>query len=68
MKILPAIDLKHGKCVRLSMGDYRQVRNYDFNPLELAMNWADNGVKNLTLLIWMEPRMESYLILRQYKR
>ena len=50
MKILPAIDLKHGKCVRLSMGDYRQVRNYDFNPLELAMNWADNGVKNLHIV------------------
>ena len=50
MKILPAIDLKDGKCVRLSMGDYSQVRNYDFNPLELAMNWADNGVKNLHIV------------------
>ena len=50
MKILPAIDLKDGKCVRLSMGDYSQVRNYDFNPLELAINWADNGVKNLHIV------------------
>ncbi len=50
MKILPAIDLKDGKCVRLSMGDYSQIRNYDFNPLELAMNWADNGVKNLHIV------------------
>ena len=50
MKILPAIDLKGGKCVRLSMGDYSQVKNYDFNPLELAMNWADNGVKNLHIV------------------
>ena len=50
MKILPAIDLKDGKCVRLSMGDYSQVRNYDLNPLELAMNWADNGVKNLHIV------------------
>ena len=50
MKILPAIDLKDGKCVRLSMGDYSQVRNYDFNPLELAMNWVDNGVKNLHIV------------------
>ena len=50
MKILPAIDLKDGKCVRLSMGDYSQVKNYDFNPLELAMNWADNGVKNLHIV------------------
>ena len=50
MKILPAIDLKDGKCVRLSMGDYSQVRNYDLNPLALAMNWADNGVKNLHIV------------------
>ncbi len=50
MKILPAIDLKDGKCVRLSMGDYSQVKNYDCNPLELAMNWADNGVKNLHIV------------------
>ena len=50
MKILPAIDLKDGKCVRLSMGDYSQVKNYDFNPLELAMNWVDNGVKNLHIV------------------
>jgi len=50
MKILPAIDLKDGKCVRLAMGDYSQVKNYDFNPLELAMNWVDNGVKNLHIV------------------
>ena len=50
MKIIPAIDLKDGKCVRLSMGDYSQVKNYDFNPLELAMNWVDNGVKNLHIV------------------
>ena len=50
MKILPAIDLKDGKCVRLSMGDYSQVSNYDFNPLELAMNWVDSGVKNLHIV------------------
>ena len=50
MKILPAIDLKDGKCVRLSMGDYSRVRNYDFNPLELAMSWVDNGVKNLHIV------------------
>ena len=32
------------------MGDYSQVRNYDFNPLELAMNWVDSGVKNLHIV------------------
>ena len=50
MRILPAIDLKDGKCVRLSMGDYSQMKNYDSNPLELAMNWVDSGVKNLHIV------------------
>ncbi len=50
MKILPAIDLKDGKCVRLSMGDYKQVKNYDFNPCELALKWADLGIKNLHIV------------------
>ena len=67
MKILPAIDLKDGKCVRLSMGDYKQVKNYDFNPCELALKWADLGIKNLHIVDLDGARMESYLILRQYK-
>ena len=50
MRILPAIDLKDGKCVRLSMGDYSQMKNYDSTPLELAMNWVDSGVKKLHIV------------------
>ena len=32
MKILPAIDLKNGNCVRLLKGDFANVTEYNFNP------------------------------------
>ena len=34
MKIMPAIDLLDGKCVRLLKGDYSKVSNYNDNPIE----------------------------------
>ena len=36
MKIIPAIDLIEGKCVRLSKGDYATQKTYNENPLEVA--------------------------------
>ena len=50
MKILPAIDLRDGKCVRLSMGDYNQAKTYDSNPSKLAVKWVDQGIKNLHIV------------------
>ena len=38
MKIIPAIDLIDGKCVRLIQGDYNQKTIYSDNPLEVAKN------------------------------
>jgi phosphoribosylformimino-5-aminoimidazole carboxamide ribotide isomerase len=32
MKIIPAIDLKDGKCVRLFQGDFEQTTEYSSNP------------------------------------
>ena len=63
MKILPAIDLKNGKCVRLSMGDYNQVTNYPSSPCELATNWIDKGIKNLHIVDLMELKKVIYQIL-----
>ena len=37
MKIIPAIDLIDGKCVRLSKGDYNTQKIYNESPLEVAM-------------------------------
>jgi len=45
MKIIPAIDLKNNKCVRLLQGDYNQVTQYENSPVEQAKLWEDLGAK-----------------------
>ena len=50
MKILPAIDLKDGKCVRLNKGDYKQVTHYSNNPLNMAETWIRQGANNLHMV------------------
>jgi phosphoribosylformimino-5-aminoimidazole carboxamide ribotide isomerase len=43
--VLPSIDLRHGKVVRLKQGDYAQQINYDVDPMEVAANYASAGAK-----------------------
>ncbi|HEY0654693.1 MAG TPA: 1-(5-phosphoribosyl)-5-[(5-phosphoribosylamino)methylideneamino]imidazole-4-carboxamide isomerase [Chryseosolibacter sp.] len=50
MKIIPAIDLIDGKCVRLTQGDYGQKKVYNENPLEVAKWFEDAGLKFLHLV------------------
>ena len=50
MDIIPAIDLIDGKCVRLSQGDYDRKTVYNGNPLEVAKQFEDNGIKRLHLV------------------
>ena len=50
MKILPAIDIKEGKCVRLAKGDYSQVTHYFDNPVDVAKKWIDQGSMNLHIV------------------
>ncbi|WP_396178138.1 1-(5-phosphoribosyl)-5-[(5-phosphoribosylamino)methylideneamino]imidazole-4-carboxamide isomerase [Flavobacterium sp.] len=45
MRIIPAIDIIDGKCVRLSKGDYATQKTYSENPLEMAKQFEDLGVK-----------------------
>jgi phosphoribosylformimino-5-aminoimidazole carboxamide ribotide isomerase len=47
MRIIPAIDIIDGKCVRLTKGDYKQQKTYNENPLEVAKLFEDNGIKFL---------------------
>jgi phosphoribosylformimino-5-aminoimidazole carboxamide ribotide isomerase len=46
-KIIPAIDLINGKCVRLSKGDYATEKVYHENPLEMAQFFESLGAKQL---------------------
>lgn len=50
MRIIPAIDIIEGKCVRLSKGDYCTKKIYNENPLEVAKAFADHGIRFLHLV------------------
>jgi phosphoribosylformimino-5-aminoimidazole carboxamide ribotide isomerase len=50
MQILPAIDLRGGKCVRLRQGDYNQETVFGDDPVEMARRWADDGIEWLHLV------------------
>ena len=47
MEIIPAIDLKDGRCVRLFQGDFRQETVFSDNPLAMAKSWQDQGSQRL---------------------
>ena len=50
IEIIPAIDIIDGKCVRLSQGDYDQKKVYNENPLEIAKEFEDAGIRRLHLV------------------
>jgi phosphoribosylformimino-5-aminoimidazole carboxamide ribotide isomerase len=50
MKIIPAIDIIDGKCVRLTQGDYAQKTIYNERPLEVALQFQDAGLSRLHLV------------------
>lgn len=50
MIILPAIDIKDGKCVRLTQGDYNQETIYHSSPVTVAKQWETKGAKYLHLV------------------
>jgi phosphoribosylformimino-5-aminoimidazole carboxamide ribotide isomerase len=50
MRIIPAIDLIDGKCVRLTKGDYTTKKIYSEDPLEMAKAFEGSGLKHLHLV------------------
>jgi len=50
MRIIPAIDIIGGKCVRLSKGDYNTKKIYNQNPLEVAKDFEAHGIQYLHLV------------------
>jgi len=45
--IIPAIDLKDGRCVRLKQGDMATATVFSDDPVAMAKNWAAQGAKRL---------------------
>lgn len=50
MRIIPAIDIIGGKCVRLSRGNYDTQKVYNENPLEVALQFQEHGLQYLHLV------------------
>ncbi len=50
MRIIPAIDIIDGKCVRLSKGDYATKKIYSEDPLDMAKKFEDSGIAYLHLV------------------
>lgn len=50
MRIIPAIDIIDGKCVRLTKGDYDTKKIYNENPLEVAKMYEASGIEYLHLV------------------
>ena len=50
MRIIPAIDIIDGKCVRLTKGDYSTKKIYNENPLEVAKEFEANGIQYLHIV------------------
>jgi phosphoribosylformimino-5-aminoimidazole carboxamide ribotide isomerase len=50
MRIIPAMDIINGQCVRLSQGRYDTAKTYHNNPLEVAKLFEDKGIQYLHLV------------------
>ena len=50
MLLIPAIDLKDGRCVRLKQGDMNQVTVFSDDPAEMALHWLKQGARRLHLV------------------
>jgi len=71
MKIIPAIDILDGKCVRLSKGKYDTSKIYNKNPVDVALEFQDNGVEHLHIVDLDGARsnkIENFKIIEQIVR
>jgi len=50
MLIIPAIDIKEGKCVRLREGRFEDVEIFSDDPIKVAVKWVDKGAEMLHIV------------------
>ncbi|HFC8522302.1 TPA: 1-(5-phosphoribosyl)-5-[(5-phosphoribosylamino)methylideneamino]imidazole-4-carboxamide isomerase [Neisseria subflava] len=50
MLLIPAIDLKEGRCVRLKQGLMEQATVFSDSPAEMALHWRNQGARRLHLV------------------
>jgi len=70
MLIIPAIDIKDGKCVRLTRGEYTEQKVYFNNPLVPALKWKSDGASLLHIVDLdgaKEGKMKNFGIIKKIK-
>ena len=50
MKIIPAIDIQNGNCVRLRQGDFSQETIFNHSPIDMAEKWVKDGAQRLHIV------------------
>lgn len=50
MEIIPAIDLRGGRCVRLYQGDYNREIRFSDDPLQVAVKWQSQGASRIHMV------------------
>ncbi len=50
MIIIPAIDLKDGRCVRLAQGDFSRITIYSDDPIGIARKWQEDGAERIHVI------------------
>ncbi|MGD9677537.1 MAG: 1-(5-phosphoribosyl)-5-[(5-phosphoribosylamino)methylideneamino]imidazole-4-carboxamide isomerase [Vulcanibacillus sp.] len=61
MILIPAIDIKDNKCVRLTQGDFNRVTVYSNDPSEMAEKWVKEGAEYLHLVDLDGARTEEFI-------
>lgn len=61
MRLIPAIDIIEGKCVRLTKGDYSTKKVYNENPLEVAKAFEDHGI-NFVHLVDLDGAKSQHIV------
>ena len=72
MLVIPAIDLREGRCIRLKQGRKNEVTVYDGQPVEIAQNYQDHGARMLHIVdldgAFSEPNSRNLQALREIIR
>jgi phosphoribosylformimino-5-aminoimidazole carboxamide ribotide isomerase len=50
LEVIPAIDIRGGRCVRLTQGDYARETVYDADPVAVAQRWVEQGARRLHIV------------------
>ncbi len=50
MEVIPALDLRQGRCVRLYQGDYDKETVFSDDPVAIALKWREAGAKRLHIV------------------